>query len=972
MPIWLAVIVSMLFSMFAPVAPSDALTVAESRCATQISRKAHRLARVAFREELLCRKGELGRESGGTHACPKPQATERIGDLKEKLIAAAIKRCKSECSLSTDISCTSDQSCPPSGTSGETCGEDGTLRSFDLYKLGFPGPICGQISGPGVVSSTDVGVCVAEAVPVATRALGEAVYGTIIDGVGLGFFARRCLTSVANASRRYSRALLKHTLRCRDAIATGDRIGSVSACISGDPVSARRVAVAEAGLRNTILLRCKAEHIEVLDFCNRGGSIDTIEQAQECIVDVVEDVIDTRSIPAAREFSPWTVVEAVYPPTPVCGDNIVNQLPNGHLPVGEECDGGDDSACPGACAPPGDVFECTCLDRPRIRLFVHADGSETDAGWTGVSHNQQISEGAGFLMDVSGCDCTEFDGATCIGTSADSVCEVTGRQLPVCSWNLLDTARCDSHGNNDGIDGDIDCAICDDFSANAGASCIDHGNCQSLCYNASGVASGSCSSQTDCPSGSVCRGRCDTTPTCLKTFNGPPLPVDESGFAVCGVQEFREDVSGTKDIVTGGHEFFYRILSRVHFGEDGQRPCPVCGGFCLGGSNDLGLCNGRCENDGAECLGDGDCDEGVNCSGSTPDCPGGSCQLDRICGADLAINPELTGKSCSIETMHPRFGTLSYDCLPSVNAAITSAGLEVEYQPLTSGAVSLSPTVPCTAAGFELFDCPCPDDGGAPTKPNNCSPACNAVGPNFAVPCADGNGSGAGTRCNGGTNTGLSCDEDSDCPGGLCDANPMHCTGDPAFERFSCASNADCGTGVCGDACPGGRCLPICVPVEPGSAEGECAAGSPEYRCNGSIPRACPPASIGAGCSAVCADNGSACLSHDDCNPGVFCEGECPGLAGCEAGGDGVMGTVDDIAGAGQCEPSARACFLDTITAEGSTAGTGSGDPTNTLTVAAWCFKSSINPSVNVAAGFGGPARVQLRGTNIANFTSLP
>jgi hypothetical protein len=35
-----------------------------------------------------------------------------------------------------------------------------------------------------------------------------------------------------------------------------------------------------------------------------------------------------------------------------CGDDAVN--------YGEECDGADDSACPGACLPPGDALECRC------------------------------------------------------------------------------------------------------------------------------------------------------------------------------------------------------------------------------------------------------------------------------------------------------------------------------------------------------------------------------------------------------------------------------------------------------------------------------------------------------------------------------------------------------------------------------------------------------------------------------------
>lgn len=88
-----------------------------------------------------------------------------------------------------------------------------------------------------------------------------------------------------------------------------------------------------------------------------------------------------------HRYSSLAHIESVYPPPASCGDGVVNQPPSPFLLLGEECDGGDDSRCPGACIPPGDLFECTCATIPRIRLITNGFTTKLDTGWTGLSHN---------------------------------------------------------------------------------------------------------------------------------------------------------------------------------------------------------------------------------------------------------------------------------------------------------------------------------------------------------------------------------------------------------------------------------------------------------------------------------------------------------------------------------------------------------------------------------------------------------
>ena len=184
--------------------------------------------------------------------------------------------------------------------------------------------------------------------------------------------------------------------------------------------------------------------------------------------------------------------------------------------------------------------------------------------------------------------------------------------------------------------------------------------------------------------------------------------------------------------------------------------------------------------------------------------------------------------------------------------------------------------------------------------------------------------------------------------------NPLQCSGgDPADEGTSCTTNGDCATGTCGDACPGGRCVPLCLPAtDPtfsarcaaapyiecttngdcpvgdscapytDSEEGFCAGGDPNYHCSGASDtfRGCFVNNAEGSCSGVCTTSCSAsgtpsggsltpCESRDECGGGEICCGACELSQYCEAGIDAILGTADDNIGAGRCFADERNCF---------------------------------------------------------------
>jgi hypothetical protein len=203
----------------------------------------------------------------------------------------------------------------------------------------------------------------------------------------------------------------------------------------------------------------------------------------------------------------------------------------------------------------------------------------------------------------------------------------------------------------------------------------------------------------------------------------------------------------------------------------------------------------------------------------------------------------------------------------------------------------------------------------------------------------------------------------------------MHCIGDSSKDLFSCSTNGDCGVGTCVDACPSGRCVPLCLPDSEDPQDGYCAGGPTEYNCSGESEtfRVCSITEAEGGCAATCSVSATPCTADTECPAGEACQGSCLKAQLCEAGEDGMLGTPDDITGAGVCAGTPRECFLDPIVGEGGDIFNGQGDPTNANAVTIYCIPATTSPVINNVAGLGGPGRLRTRGVNVGNgVTSLP
>ncbi len=948
----------------------------EGKCAGKMAKSAGKLAAAVTKGTAKCRDKEIAGKYVGS--CPGVKEQTKIDKAVAKVDATAIKSCGSVCSSSTFIGCLADSDCPPTAGLDETCGGGAVNKPFEIRNIGFPGPACIAAGYSTIDSADDLSGCVGGVALEIGEGHVALIYGSSSSSSGLSSAAASCQATLAKSAVKLVATVVKGVSKCRDAINKGKSSGSPLECATADEKLVAKIAKAEAKFGSGIAAKCSDAGVTELDICGLGvGGVTSVGDATACLLAASREISDAVNLPADRTYAARSLIEAAYPREAVCGDNSVNQLPGNHLLLGEECDGSDDSACPGECMPPGDLFECTCGDVPRARWWSLTPGSETDAGWTGSTHDQRLGAGGGFLVDLLNCDCTEFTGATCTGTSVDSVCDLVGKQAPRCSWEPSSASRCDDRGDGNGEDEDGDCAICDAWSVNAGANCALSTDCQSRCYTAAGVDAGSdCDSQADCAAGEQCRGRCDSSPHCIFSPNGGPFAVASSSTTACNVQNHVEDVTGTLNIITGEHSTAYESSNRPYIGERSHRPCPVCGGYCEGGDNAFLVCQGRCETSGDECRFDEDCSiEGELCGSVTPDCPGGACELGLVCIADQQALPgAVSGRACRVEYVDPLYGSMSGDCPPHPGKYL-GGRVESVHIAHTSHPTSLASTLPCTELGFELFDCPCPAGvSNMQTKPNLCRTSCDA-GAELGTGCADGNNAGGEfTTCAGGGNQGLACDEDSDCPGGACSANPTHCSGDPAFERVTCNNDADCGLGTCVDACPSGRCIPQCLPKVGDGVDGYCPAGPDVFHCEGVLDafRSCPATALDESCNSTCSVAGTACSSDTECPVGEQCSGECLTHINCESGVDGFLGTPDDNPGAGACVQAVRECFTNPILAEGGSTLNGDGDPTNIYSSTIYCIPPTTRNVIDLVSGFGGPGRTQERATLYLNVSSIP
>ena len=563
------------------------------------------------------------------------------------------------------------------------------------------------------------------------------------------------------------------------------------------------IAKARAKANAAIAKNCPDTDVPAIKACDPDQSTGAL--AARCELDSHQALTDNPYPTAPPDF-----LDYEYPQRGFCGNNQKDQ-------PSEECDGVDDSACPGLCGAASGLFPCLCQDssHKRERVVEHAN-SDLDNGWTGQSHDSGIVEGGGYVTDLWDCDGPD---------GPDTICNVG----PSCSGGSH--SPCSPQGFPKPTD------LPPPASDTGNEICASLG--EGTCRKTEGGATGPhceldfqqrCINDLQCKT--IAGDRCVFVP------HGAPLPISSGGVSVCVVNIFSEDVVGTTNLSLtagpgpGSGAVRLRQNSSTYLGPDQEQPCPVCGGFCTGsaGATTPGTRN-LCANDGdctppATCNTDPVCGWGPNmdkaCRPNTPfggtteffgnpsvDCPMAGLLLGTI---DILFNPATTGDAAPITTNIDcdTDGWRGKVCVGGSNqhAACTvcvggpNANAACEVASQCPGGSCAENSGLCSGGGTCNEQCFC---GGGPQKPNACDPACL-----------------------GGTNNAAPCAVDSECPGSFCHPGDCRlnlsdtdssqeglCTVGPFDGRCSvhtfktCTDDAGCGGGICPFCDPGETCLQV-------------------------------------------------------------------------------------------------------------------------------------------------------------------
>jgi hypothetical protein len=480
---------------------------------------------------------------------------------------------------------------------------------------------------------------------------------------------------------------------------------------------------------------------------------------------------------------------------PKCGDQQVNR-------PGEQCDGVDDSACPGQCQANCTCAAVSCGDGV-TQVGEECDGAD-DAACPG--HCQSDCTCGPFCGDgiVNGSE--QCDGAASGGACPASACQANCTCGPFCGNNQIDPGEeCDGNGTGTCLgtcQGDCQCApVCGDNHRQTGELC--DGTDDSLCP-------GQCSANCTCPA----RGNLTLT-----VVPGADLDTGWTGIAHDFGIQAGSTISGEISGCDGVNDFDCDFFGNV-------------GSYCSGDPT-------RSCTDSNQCSGAG------NCVISTfgPPLPlsaGGvpACLIDRFatdvtgtynlqtgamalnlhlnalvhlgntvtrpcpicdCGqadpqnchiGDAGTCSDITGSPpCHVQGTGP-LGPTSNECPPSSSLNVSGGGLDIPFTPITTGTVSFATNQPCTGSGFTNQSCWCSSE----LQPSSCLNACD-----------------------GGSRDAQPCDTDADCGGvaGSCKPLCRQVAGDPVGEarcavgpvdqtcsnapEVGCQTNSDCaaGQGTC-------------------------------------------------------------------------------------------------------------------------------------------------------------------------------
>jgi len=753
----------------------------------------------------------------------------------------------------------------------------GQIENPNPNGLGFPGP-CPDSDGPPFTVANIKECMVSRHSNKANDLLGDEYGGTTgpLDSV-----LRKCQSAVAKGAAKFVTSKLKCLeTKCRSLIDKNQLSLAPDDCET-EPATAACIGKALAKFQSAIANKCTDADINQLDICTPKAT--TVAQAQACLEQSHEE---------AANF----LINVEHPAPPKCGDDAVNR-------VTEECDGEDDSACPGLCGAPTSFFPCMCTDIPRF-YNRYDQNADLETGWTGKSHDGKVVDGGGYYAELSHCGTTGLGpdvcltGTTCVSTPQfcrdDSDCPGSDtcnarqlRTLPHCSNNPKQVCRICNGGSRDGQ---------------------------------------LCAQSADCPSGTCLT--CSSGAECVLSFNGYPLPIAGGGTSVCVVDTLVDEVYGSVNLATGESWEFLRENSMTFLNKSVPMPCPVCGGFCAGSGGLAGLC-----------AADSDCPAGQ-----------GPCVLGSICN-----DGPNKGKPCNPN--FPRggqtagFGVTSLDCPPSPGQNISGGGLDIAYNPFVTGVI----TVPAftTCGNFKI----CAGSQGACTVDGDCpaGQVCKNICSGSLEPCAATSDCPQGETCNKKcAGNGEECVSGGDCPSGQVCTAPIRCFfGGPNPQKRPNDCNAACIGGLddglpcnTGSECSSGECRPAVCRLDPSDPNNP----GPK-KCSVSLTACttttdCPP---GETCDSLNPTEGvcvagpaygecsiekfRTCLSDSACNPPPT--GTCPS---CKPGQVCLVGN--------------RQCFANPIVRRGNA------DPATPSKVAIFFIPETSSAAINSTAGVAGPGAI--------------
>jgi hypothetical protein len=641
-----------------------------------------------------------------------------------------------------------------------------------LSIIGFPG-VCSDPNPGDSFTLSDLVLCIKSGHEEIVDTMIDIEYDPAIQAGPLADTALKCQKEIAKNAGKVVDTVMKNVQKCRNDLLNckTEKVNNQDVtvckksgflpkdCATADPDTFAKIQKAKDNAQAAIAGKCSDADAVAIQACEPDQATGTA--AATCEISAHQTLADNPDVSAAFDF-----LDYEYAQRAACGDNHKNR-------PSEECDGTDDSACPGECGTANGFFPCLCESVPRTRVIEHAN-ADLDNGWTGLSHDSGIVEGGGYVTDLYDCD----------GPGGpDTICNVG----PSCS--LPPHSPCSPLapiGANPPANQDTGNEIC---------ALLGQGTCRITPGGATGPHC-EINFQKRCENDGDCLDVIGDH--CLITAHGAPLPLASGGVSVCVVNEFSEDVVGTTDLATGAGSVRLRQFSTTILGNDQQQPCPVCGGFCSGdagqaspGNRSLCSSNADCTNPGSTCITDFVCSYGPNkdqtCRPNSP--AGGATEF---------------------------FGNPSVDC-PATGTILGK--IDILFNPATTGSVSATANVPCGTTGFNNKTCAggtnqhavctsdseCPGGtcnnqcfcGGGSQKPNACNNAC-VGGANDAQPCTDNSECASPGFCHpadcrlnpADPDDGLTPTE------GQCTVGPgnSHCS---TNTFVSCTSNAQCQAPLC-------------------------------------------------------------------------------------------------------------------------------------------------------------------------------